>query len=134
MFTLKCAADDNFQKGERMFCSKKCFLQVLLKYFCHVTKAYLKMSMRVLTLPCGSKGPHKTFHLNDMLNLWPDLCRIPHDAQQQAAAAQQQPGQQLQQHQQQQQRPLKRQTPCAIAVCCMFLCLRHGKPSVTTCQ
>ncbi|DBA98250.1 TPA: hypothetical protein ACH3X1_001174 [Trebouxia sp. C0004] len=41
------------------------------------------------------QGPSQDFLLNDMLNLWPDLRRIPHDAQQQ-------PGQQ------QQQRPLKR--------------------------
>ncbi len=61
------------------------------------------------------QGPPQDFLLNDMLNLWPDLCGIPHDAQQQAAAVQQQQqgqqqGQQQQQrqHQQQQQRPLKR--------------------------
>ena len=44
--------------------------------------------------------PPQDFLLNDMLNLWPDLRRIPHDAQQQGAAVQQQQGQQ--------QRPLKR--------------------------
>ncbi len=52
------------------------------------------------------QGSPQDFLLNDMLNLWPDLRRIPHDAQQQAAAVQQQ--QQQGQQQQQQQQPLKR--------------------------
>ncbi len=34
-----CAADDNFRKGKRGPCSNRCFLQVLLKYYCHVAKA-----------------------------------------------------------------------------------------------
>ncbi len=33
------AADDKFCKGERGPCSNRCFLQVLLKYYCHGTKA-----------------------------------------------------------------------------------------------
>jgi len=41
MFSSNCAADDKFRKGERGLCSKRCFFQVLLKYFCHVTKAKL---------------------------------------------------------------------------------------------
>ncbi len=35
------AADDKFRKGERGLCGKRCFLHVLLKNFCHVTKAKL---------------------------------------------------------------------------------------------
>ena len=31
------------------------------------------------------QGPQQDFLLNDMLNLWPDLCSIPHDAQPQTA-------------------------------------------------
>jgi len=34
-----CAAEDKFRKGERGPCSNTCFLQVLLKYYCHITKA-----------------------------------------------------------------------------------------------
>ena len=48
------------------------------------------------------QGPPQDFLLNDMLNLWPDLRRVPHDAQQQGQQ------QQHHQHHQQQQRPLKR--------------------------
>ena len=56
------------------------------------------------------QGPPQDFMLNDTLNLWPDLRRIPPDPQQQAAAVQQQQGQQQgqQQQQQQQQWALKR--------------------------
>ena len=31
------------------------------------------------------QGPQQDFLLNDMLNLWRDLCSIPHDAQPQTA-------------------------------------------------
>ena len=34
------------------------------------------------------QGPQPDFLLNDMLNLWPDLCSIPHDAQLQTAVQQ----------------------------------------------
>ena len=61
------------------------------------------------------QGPPEDSLLNDMLDLWPDLRRIPHDAQQ-AAAVQQQQGQQ-QGQQQQQHLEETMQTPCDIAVC-----------------
>ena len=73
------------------------------------------------------QGPRHDFLLNDMLKLWPDLCSIPHDAQQQqpaaarAAAAATAAATALEE---------AMQTPRAIAVCRLFLCLRHGRPSV----
>ena len=57
----------------------------------------------VLTLRCGMLvPPQKDFLLNDMLDLWPDLSRIPQDG---AASIEQQPPAQ----QQQQQQPAQQQ-------------------------
>ena len=69
--------------------------------------------------------PPQDFLLNDMLSLWPDLCRIPQGccsaaaagAATAAAAATTATEEAMQE-------------PLDIAVCCMFFCLIHGRPSV----
>ena len=86
------------------------------------------------------QGPPPDFLLSDMLNSWPDLRCIPHDAQKQqqqpaaamvaaraaarvaataAAAAAATAAEALRE---------ALQTPCTIAVRRMILCLRYGRP------
>ena len=72
------------------------------------------------------QGPPQDFLLNDMLNLWPDLCRIPQGCCSAAAAgaataAAAAATMALEE---------AMQALCDIADYCMFFRLRHGRPSV----
>ena len=74
------------------------------------------------------QGPQQDFLLNDILNLWPDLCRIPQGCCSAAAAAAGAATAAAAAATTAIEEAM--QTPLDIAVCCMFLCFRHGRPSV----